>query len=119
MIRFANARLLWLLWLNIPIIYFYYRHRRPTVVFPSLARLRVNGGSMRRTLSHSLIALRVIAFSCLVIALARPQSVSRVEQIKSDVVDIVIALDVSLSMGSQDFKTGTRLEVAKDIIGQF
>jgi Ca-activated chloride channel family protein len=119
MIRFANPLLLWLLWLNAPIIYFYYRQRRPTVVFPSLARLRADGFSLRRALSHSLMALRVIAFSCLIIALARPQSIARVEQIKSEVVDIIITLDVSLSMGAQDFQTGTRLEVAKDIIGQF
>jgi Ca-activated chloride channel family protein len=54
-----------------------------------------------------------------VIALARPQSLASVEQIKTEVIDIIVTLDVSLSMGAQDFASATRLAVAKDIIEEF
>jgi len=123
MTRFANGSLYWLLWLNIIIIYLWYLHRRRpgTIVLPSLARVRnaFSRSSLRRTLGRGLVILRLFAFTCFVIALARPQSVARIEQVKTDVVDIIITLDVSLSMGAQDFESGTRLSVAKDMIGQF
>src|ERR1044071_9824132 len=94
MIKFANPGLLWLLWLNIPIIYlwYYYRRRPGTVVLPCIARARTASlrPSLRYRLNKVLIVLRIIAFSCLIIALARPQSVARVDQVKADVVDIII-----------------------------
>ncbi|MEW6730410.1 MAG: VWA domain-containing protein [Acidobacteriota bacterium] len=123
MIRFANGWLLWLLWLNLLILYFWYRrwHKPSTVVLPSLTRLRPAAVSLslRGRLSKWLVLLRVLAFSCLVIALARPQAIAHVEQIKTEVIDIIITLDVSLSMGAQDFQASSRLSVAKSMIEKF
>jgi Ca-activated chloride channel homolog len=121
--RFADSWMFWLLLLNIVILYIWYRHRRKpaAVVLPSINRVRAafTKKSLRRTLGRGLVLLRIFAFTCFVIALARPQSIARVEQVKTDVVDIIITLDVSLSMGAQDFESATRLSVAKDMIEKF
>jgi Ca-activated chloride channel family protein len=57
----------------------------------------------------------MLAFSSLVIALARPQTGSRLEKVKRTGIDIVIALDVSNSMMAQDIRPN-RLERAKQSI---
>src|SRR5438105_14879617 len=124
MTRFANGEMFWLLWLNIAIIYLWYRHRRKpgAVVLPSLSLMRNASArarpTLRRSLSRGLVLLRIVAFTCFVIALARPQSIARVEQVKADVIDIFITLDISLSMGAQDFQSANRLPVVKEIIDE-
>lgn len=121
MVRFAHEWLLWLLTLNLLIVYLWYRRGRAAIVWPSLARLRgaSAAASMRRKLMPTLLVLRIIAFSCLIIALARPQSIAQVEKVKGEVIDIIITVDTSLSMGARDFESGNRLTVAKEIIEQF
>ena len=121
MIRFANGWLFLLLWLNLLIFYVWRKSRPAAIVFPTLARAQAASArrSLRSKLRIGLTVLRIIAFTFIVVALARPQSLARVEQIKTDVIDVIITLDTSLSMGAQDFETGTRLTVAKEMIGQF
>ena len=59
----------------------------------------------------------VLAYACLIIALADPQTGSKLEKIKRKGIDIVIALDVSNSMLAQDIKPN-RLERAKQTISK-
>ena len=54
----------------------------------------------------------------LITALARPQSRSSWKDTKTEGIDIVISMDVSLSMLAKDFKPN-RIEVAKDVIMDF
>jgi Ca-activated chloride channel homolog len=61
--------------------------------------------------------LLAIAYTCLIIALADPQTGSKLEKIKRRGVDLVIALDVSNSMLAQDIKPN-RLETAKQSISK-
>ncbi|MBK7995389.1 MAG: VWA domain-containing protein [Blastocatellia bacterium] len=121
--KFANPNLLWLLLANLLILYLWYRQlKKPkTIKFSSLTNLKVANlkPSLRQRLRHLPVILRVIAFSCLIIALARPQSLSRVEQIKTELADIIVTVDTSLSMGALDFQTANRLSVAKEIISEF
>ena len=56
--------------------------------------------------------LLMLAYTCLIIGLAAPQTGSKLEKIKRRGVDMVIALDVSNSMLAQDIKPN-RLERAK------
>lgn len=53
------------------------------------------------------------------IALARPQHGSLRQNITTEGVDIVIALDVSGSMAAEDFQPRNRLEVAKKVVNDF
>lgn len=121
--KFANIELLWLLLLNLPLSYLWYRQRKKpaTLVLPSIAQLQA--ATVKPTLRHYLyryaVVWRILAFSCLVIALARPQSIGKVQEVKTEVVDIMVTLDTSLSMGATDMQSGNRLEVAKAIISQF
>ncbi|MBI4854803.1 MAG: VWA domain-containing protein [Acidobacteria bacterium] len=121
--KFANPNLLWLLLINIPIIYLWYRQKsKPkTISFSTISKFRITylRPSLKVKLSRFFIILRIIAFSCLVIALARPQSLGRVQEIKTDIVDIIVTLDISLSMGALDFQEANRLSVAKELIAEF
>ena len=74
--------------------------------------------SPRAKLRHSLFVLRVFATALLITALARPQSRSNWKDSKTEGIDIVISMDVSLSMLAKDFKPN-RIEVAKDVIIDF
>lgn len=74
-----------------------------------LARMKQSGKAAWRPV---LFVLRVVALVALIIALARPQSSNTTENIDSEGIDIVIALDVSGSMTAEDFKPD-RVEAAK------
>lgn len=63
-------------------------------------------------------ALRTVALGLLVIALARPQSSDSVEDLTSEGIDLVLAMDVSVSMLSKDFKPN-RIEQAKKVAAEF
>lgn len=63
-------------------------------------------------------ALRVLALLFFVIALARPQSAFRRNQVEVEGVDIVLALDVSGSMEAMDFKPN-RLGACKKVAAEF
>ncbi len=59
-----------------------------------------------------LFILRIITLVALVIALARPQSSNTTENMDTNGIDIMLAMDVSGSMLAEDFKPN-RLEAAK------
>ena len=58
------------------------------------------------------ISLILVALSLFLIALARPQIGTKLEEVKRKGVDIIVAVDVSLSMMAEDIKP-SRLEKAK------
>ena len=68
---------------------------------------------------RSLPVVRILALALLVAALARPQVVRHEEQIRTEGIDIMLALDISGSMQAEDFKPRNRLYVAKEVIAQF
>jgi Ca-activated chloride channel family protein len=69
-------------------------------------------------LRHLPFVLRLLALSCIILALARPQQHSDEQMRKGEGIDIVLCIDVSGSMLSQDF-TPNRLEVAKEVAEEF
>lgn len=62
---------------------------------------------------------RLLALALLVLGLARPQKIEREEQIKTEGIDIMLALDISGSMQAEDFKPDNRLHVAKAVVSDF
>jgi Ca-activated chloride channel family protein len=55
----------------------------------------------------------------LIIALARPQSISKTQDRKESGIDILMVMDVSLSMLIQDMGESNRMEIAKDTFRSF
>lgn len=114
----------WMLWflLLIPLLSLLYWRRKRTLVaevtFSSLQPFSQSPRSLRERLRHVPIALRMIALACLIIALARPQSVSSKENISTEGIDIVLVLDISGSMLAEDF-TPNRLVAAKQVAEEF
>jgi Ca-activated chloride channel family protein len=67
---------------------------------------------------HSVFALLLMSLSAMITALARPQSSNSWQNVTTEGIDIVIALDISSSMLAMDFQPN-RLEAAKDVATQF
>ncbi|MFN8179846.1 MAG: VWA domain-containing protein [bacterium] len=91
---------------------------RPGARWPVLAALSAlppAAVSLRRALPVA----RILALVLLVVALARPQIVRHEEQIHTEGIDIMLALDISGSMQAEDFKPNNRLYVAKDVVSHF
>ena len=67
-----------------------------------------------------LAALRWLALALLIVALAQPRLTKSETKVKASGVDIVVALDLSGSMESEDFelrgKRVNRLVMAKDVL---
>jgi Ca-activated chloride channel family protein len=76
------------------------------------------GQTWRTQTARLLPVVRWVALALLVVAMARPQRHWIEQQVKADAIDIVLALDVSLSMLSRDFEPD-RLTVAKLVASDF
>ncbi|MGC4101658.1 vWA domain-containing protein [Ferruginibacter sp.] len=74
--------------------------------------------SWKNSLRHLPFILRLLALSCIIIALARPQTKYELQQTDGEGVDIVLCIDVSGSMTAQDFQPN-RLEAAKAVASDF
>ncbi|GAG47459.1 unnamed protein product, partial [marine sediment metagenome] len=93
--------------------------KRGTIRFPNLNVIKkVNTGRARRA-KVLIFILRTIAIVLIIFALARPQSGSREEEVITEGIDIILAMDVSTSMRAEDFKPKNRLQAAKVVAGEF
>jgi Ca-activated chloride channel family protein len=99
--------------------YFFHRDRRtPAIRYSNVGFLEEAGQSWRSRLRHLPFALRMLVLTCIVVALARPQTGSAEEEITAEGIDIVLALDVSTSMLAEDLQPN-RLEAAKRVAVDF
>lgn len=74
--------------------------------------------SWKSSFRHLPFTLRLLALCCIIMALARPQTKSELQQTDGEGVDIILCLDVSGSMTAQDFQPN-RLEAAKNVASDF
>jgi Ca-activated chloride channel family protein len=95
------------------------RKRKVTVRFSDLSILKKLPRSPYQWLRHILIIMRVAGFAFLVIALARPQKTHTEIEVSTEGIDIMLVLDISLSMKALDFKPDDRLQVAKRTLKDF
>ncbi len=118
---FASPWVLWFL-LLIPLLAFYYWRRQRKLVaeitFSSVTPFSQAPKMLRERLRYLPVVLRLLALASLIVALARPQSVSSRENISAEGIDIVLVLDISGSMLAEDF-TPNRLEAAKAVADEF
>ncbi len=120
---FANPEFLFLL-LLLPFLAFWYltkRRAKPaTLRYSNLNVVKhVQKVSGQRKLRHIGFIARILALALLIVCFARPQSSHTEDEIITEGVDIVLALDISSSMLAEDFKPHNRLEAAKLVARDF
>jgi Ca-activated chloride channel family protein len=93
-----------------------YRSRQGSVRVSTVKAFHAR--SFRNYMMHLPFALRILAAACIIIAMARPRESQTRERKQGEGIDIVLSMDVSGSMLSQDFRPN-RLEVAKNIAVDF
>jgi Ca-activated chloride channel family protein len=74
--------------------------------------------SWKNRFRHLPFIFRLLALSCLIVALARPQKRNDEQRSEGEGIDIVLCMDVSGSMGSKDILP-SRMEVAKEVAEEF
>jgi len=122
--QFAHPQLLFLL-LLLPLLAIWRGRRgRPVAVKMPTTDDAINVGARPRSKIGGFLAfLGLLAFTLLILALARPRHGKGSTDIEASGIDIIIALDVSGSMEALDFKLegkpANRLEVVKDVVGKF
>jgi len=117
-ITFANPEFFWL-FLIIPIMIAWYIFRMKKLQ-GSIKVTTVNNfqPSLLANFRHSLLVLRVIGLAALIVAISRPQTSLSWQDVTTEGIDIVIALDISGSMLAEDFKPN-RLEASKQVAMDF
>lgn len=119
-IRFAYPWVLYFLGIIPLLIYWYVKKgvgRFGSFKVSSLGRFQ-HRASWKVRLRNILIVLRMITLTSLIIALARPQLVNKIENTEGEGIDIVLCMDVSGSMLAQDF-TPNRQEASKQVAAEF
>ncbi|WP_223265792.1 vWA domain-containing protein [Vicingus serpentipes] len=117
-ISFANPEFFWaLLFIPILLVWYILRNRK---LQGSIKITSLNTFSDLKTniSRHSIIALRCLGLAALITAIARPQTSLSWQNVTTEGIDIVIALDISGSMLAEDFRPN-RLEASKDVAMDF
>jgi len=117
-ISFTNPEFFWA-FLLIPILLVWYilrnRKLQGSIKITSLNTFSDLKTNISR---HSIIALRCLGLAALITAIARPQTSLSWQNVTTEGIDIVIALDISGSMLAEDFRPN-RLEASKEVAMDF
>lgn len=120
-LTFKNPEFFHLLWVLLPMTawYLFRQHRFTASIKISTTAAAVRAPkTWRHYLRHLVYASLVISIVFFTIVLARPQSTKNWENVTTEGIDIVIALDISSSMLARDFDPD-RLEAAKEVAMKF
>jgi Ca-activated chloride channel family protein len=92
----------------------------PAFLYSSVDLVRPISGLNRSNAGNCLAALRWLTLALFIVALAQPRLVKGESQIKASGIDIVVAIDMSGSMRSEDFGEGqSRIKLAKEVLAKF
>ncbi len=119
--RFADPYFLGLFILIPLLIIWYIRHQKrggASVRFSNVKFVKAAAKPKAKLAKHFLFTLRILGLACLIVAFARPQSGIKGEEVITQGIDIVLAMDVSSSMLAEDLKPN-RVEAAKDVASDF
>ena len=125
--EFANREYLFLLLLIIPYILWYMMFRKknePTIRMADTFAFQYASRSWKVMLMPLQLILRIVAFTLLVVALARPQTHDNLQNESIEGIDIMLAMDVSTSMLAEDLRDDShhiqnRIEAAKEVAAEF
>jgi Ca-activated chloride channel family protein len=120
MYRFADPQYLLLLLLLPALVYWYVARRAKagTIRYSDLQALKRAAPGRAAAYRHVLPALRLLALAAMIVAFARPQSGVTGENVVTEGIDIVLALDISSSMLAEDLEPN-RIEAAKQVAADF
>lgn len=114
--RFANPLFLFALAI-IPVLYrFMVRERKTSAILFSDSDYAYGAMRINRYFFPVRFGLRAAAVATIVVCLARPQTEKGYEVVKTEGIDIMMALDISGSMRAEDFKPLNRITVAKQVV---
>jgi len=120
-ISFTDPLFLWLL-VIVPGIIAYYILRQqktsPALHMPGIQPFESAKKTFRNYLRHFLFGLRTLAIILFIVVLARPQKTDQQQDVSTEGIDIILALDISGSMLARDFKPD-RLEASKNVATEF
>jgi Ca-activated chloride channel family protein len=95
----------------------------PAVIFSSTAPLRTLGRSAESRSGDFLAGLIFVALALLIVALARPQQGKTLSHVEASGIDIMVVIDVSSSMLTEDYDIGgqraNRLDTIKEVTRKF
>ncbi|MGB3344755.1 MAG: VWA domain-containing protein [Aequorivita sp.] len=119
--EFVNPQFFWL-FLLLPVLLLWYLWKRKKQT-ASLKISTINGFKTGKnwmaSLKPLLLALRLLALSALIVAMARPRTVDESTKTKTTRgIDIIMAMDLSASMLARDLKPN-RLEALKTVAARF
>lgn len=125
--EFANREYLFLLLLILPYIIWYVLFRKkkePTIRMADTFAFQYASRSWKVILMPIQLVFRILAFTFLVIALARPQTHDNMQNESIEGIDIMLAMDVSTSMLAEDLRDDShhiqnRIEAAKNVAAEF
>jgi len=118
-IEFANKWLLPALFLLPVLVWLRFKLSRSLKSFFTVTSVEAfSVKTLRNSFMHLPFWLQLLSIGCIILALARPQIKNVQSQTKGEGIDIILCLDVSGSMLSQDFYPN-RLEVAKELAASF
>lgn len=123
-LHFASPAFLWAL-LLLPLVYLWRGRpgRRAALGFSSTSTAREVARDVKSRWGRLLPLARTLALGAGILALARPQVTHARTDAQASGVDMVLALDVSGSMSSLDFKRDdepvSRLDVVKSVVQDF
>ena len=120
---FQSPYFLFLL-LLIPLFIFWLKKTiPPSIGFSSLQVMPKKSKGFKVKILPLIPWIRILAFFFLILALARPSLNNKTNEIISEGIDMMIAIDSSGSMKAIDFKLNNRevnrLEVIKDVVNDF
>ncbi|MCL1822150.1 MAG: VWA domain-containing protein [Prolixibacteraceae bacterium] len=116
-----NPEMFYLLLVLIPMIAWYiirYKKNTASIQVSSVAPVMKAPLTARHIFRHLPFLLQLIAIALFIVVLARPQSTTSWENVTTEGIDIIVALDVSTSMLAMDFQPN-RLEAAKKVAMEF
>ena len=97
--------------------------RQAAFLYSSVQLLKGVMDVSRSSTGKTLLNMRWLSLALFIVGLARPQLTESDTQVRASGVDIVVALDLSGSMESEDFELNrervNRLTIAKDVLKRF
>jgi Ca-activated chloride channel family protein len=105
-----------LLFLVLGWLLYRHRQRQATLVYSGILPFRAFTPGLLVRLRHIPMALRVAGLALLVVAFARPQTGHHEEEVLTKGIGIVLTVDISGSMRTEDFRPKNRLEVAIGLV---
>ncbi len=99
--------------------YIFRQHKtHAALTIPGTDRFGEKAFTFRNYLHHILFGFRTLAIALLIFVLARPQSTDNFQNVSTEGIDIMLALDISGSMLARDFNPD-RLEASKAVATEF